>query len=674
MDVFKTKFLSEDWKVLVREDDQERWLDVKKLDGEVTVKYEGRWIPWDDLKQRNVVITKEEFVKSPIAWPPPKGYPSRINYSRKSICWLELLRHRAQASGRVLDIQHALTGRGEYRVPGTRYSVDGYVPPNAEHPRGVAYEFHGCLYHACPVCYKDRDAVLIPNSDQTASDFFTLTEHKEHRLREEGFKVVTIWEHEFDALLVADDDAKSSVDSLEVVDRLYPRDSLMGGRTNGCVLYKRATRNTNIKYVDFTSLYPFVNKTCRYPVGHPDIVTRDFADLTTYFGLAKVKVLPPRDHFLPVLGYRTGGKLTFPLCRTCVERQQQTPCVCNDTQRALTGTYCTPELLKAIEKGYKILNIYEIYHWNETTQYDSSTKTGGLFASYINMFLKIKQEASGRPAWVKTEADLERYIEMYEEREGIRLDPNKIEVNAGLRSLAKLLLNSFWGKFGQHMNLTKTQFIHDSQAHVLFGQMTNPTVHIVDFNIVDDENLMLSTKRTSEEMCAPGHTNVFLASFTTCWARLKLYELLDQLQSRVLHWDTDSVIYMTNEGKWEPPVGDYLGELTNELEEGDWITEFVCNGPKNYAYQTHRGKRVCKVKGFSLNYANSQILNLERMKDAMFNRDDTHLGVYHTHNPSQICREKIHSELYSQEELKEYSAVYTKRVVQPDLTTLPYGY
>lgn len=204
--------------------------------------------------------------------------------------------------------------------------------------------------------------------------------------------------------------------------------------------------------------------------------------------------------------------------------------------------------------------------------------------------------------------------------------------------------------------------------------MADPTVEIVDLNIVDDENLMLSTKRASEMMCPPGHTNVFLASFTTCWARLKLYELLDRLQRRVLYWDTDSVIYTTKQGQWEPPTGDYLGELTDELTPGDWITEFVCNGPKNYAYQTHQGKRVCKVKGFSLNYANSQILNLESMRDAMFNRDDPTAGTYHTVNTSKICREKVHSELYCQEELKQYSAVYTKRVVQSDLSTLPYGY
>lgn len=122
-----------------------------------------------------------------------------------------------------------------------------------------------------------------------------------------------------------------------------------------------------------------------------------------------------------------------------MEIQQQEPCKCSDVDRALTGTYCNPELLKAVEKGYKILKIYEIYHWKESAQYDSSSKSGGLFAPYINMFLKIKQEASGRPDWVRTEEDLARYIEMYEQKEGIRLDPDNIAYNPGLCSLAKLL-------------------------------------------------------------------------------------------------------------------------------------------------------------------------------------------------------------------------------------------
>jgi len=45
---------------------------------------------------------------------------------------------------------------------------------------------------------------------------------------------------------------------------------------------------------------------------------------------------------------------------------------------------------------------------------------------------------------VQTQEDRDRYIRDYEAREGIILDPNEIEKNEGLRSIAKLMLNSFW--------------------------------------------------------------------------------------------------------------------------------------------------------------------------------------------------------------------------------------
>ena len=44
-----------------------------------------------------------------------------------------------------------------------------------------------------------------------------------------------------------------------------------------------------------------------------------------------------------------------------------------------------------------------------------------------------------------------------------------------------------------------------------------------------------------------------------------------------------------------------LGEFTNELDDGDHITEFVAAGPKNYAYNTFKGKQCCKVRRFTLN-------------------------------------------------------------------------
>ena len=35
-------------------------------------------------------------------------------------------------------------------------------------------------------------------------------------------------------------------------------------------------------------------------------------------------------------------------------------------ERALQGTWCTPELQKAVDKGYKILNIDELWHFSHS--------------------------------------------------------------------------------------------------------------------------------------------------------------------------------------------------------------------------------------------------------------------------------------------------------------------
>ena len=89
-------------------------------------------------------------------------------------------------------------------------------------------------------------------------------------------------------------------------------------------------------------------------------------------------------------------------------------------------------------------------------------------------------------------------------------------------------------------------------------------------------------------------TNIFVAAFTTCHARLKLYEFLDVLQEQVLNYDTDSVVY-----KWRPDQPSiatcgFLGDMTDELD-GDVITEFVSGGAKNNGYTTREGKKVCKT-------------------------------------------------------------------------------
>jgi len=80
--------------------------------------------------------------------------------------------------------------------------------------------------------------------------------------------------------------------------------------------------------------------------------------LGLYFGLATVDILPPAGLFHPVLPMHCGQKLTFPLCCSCVQEEQAKPmlerthdCPHSDADRMLRGTWCTPELVKAVEKG-----------------------------------------------------------------------------------------------------------------------------------------------------------------------------------------------------------------------------------------------------------------------------------------------------------------------------------
>ena len=254
-------------------------------------------------------------------------------------------------------LQHA-RNKGEFRIPDTRYTVDGYYAATR-----TVYEFHGCYWHGCPRCHLQRQETHARLLDRTMEDAYRTTQAKVQSLRDRGYTVVEMWE-------------------------------------------------------------------C--------------------------------DWHHPVLPYRTGEKLTFPLCRTCVENQldrllhdKTWQCPHTDQQRALTGTWCTPELDKAVEQGYVVLKIHEVWHFPQSRQ--------GLFAEHVDTWLKIKEEASGWPAGCTTQESQAQHLHNYARREGIHLDYDQVQHNPGRRALAKMMLNSMWGKFGQRHNKTQVRELTERQ-------------------------------------------------------------------------------------------------------------------------------------------------------------------------------------------------------------------
>ena len=82
-------------------------------------------------------------------------------------------------------------------------------------------------------------------------------------------------------------------------------------------------------------------------------------------------------------------------------------------------------------------------------------------------------------------------------------------------------------------------------------------------------------------------------------------------------------------------AGECLGDVTSELKPCEYISEFVCGGPKNYAYQTRNTETgaeatVCKVRGITLKYSASQLVNFERLKQMILRGTETDIVTVHT--------------------------------------------
>ena len=302
------------------------------------------------------------------------------------------------------------------------------------------YLFSGCVVHG-HITHMSA-ATVGPFSEKTFGKLYKDTMSQIDYYKKKGYNVIHIWECEFDKMVKTDEKMRTHLESVDFEDPLECRDALFGGRTNAIKLSHKAENGEKIKYVDVCSLYPYVNKYGTYPVGSHEVITNPKGTIHDYFGVAKVKVIAPKKMYLPVLPYRYDGKLQFPLCHTCVVEQNKGECKHTDNERAMTGTWVTSELEVAIKEGYKIEKIYEVWHYKNKSQYDKEKKYGGIFSEYVNTFLKIKQECSGWPAWVKSEEDKDRFIDEYYKAGGVKLDKEKICHNPGLRALSKLSLNS----------------------------------------------------------------------------------------------------------------------------------------------------------------------------------------------------------------------------------------
>ena len=137
------------------------------------------------------------------------------------------------------------------------------------------------------------------------------------------------------------------------------------------------------------------------------------------------------------------------------------------------------------------------------------------------------------------------YILRYQEREGIRLDVSQMVKNPGRKAKAKLMLNRypfyvlffvlsfhpfsslffllgvFWGKFGERVNKPTTVMIKDP-SH-LFSLLSDAALDVSTLRLCTDDILETMYTSVHDNAVKGTKTNISVAPFTTCPARLKLY-------------------------------------------------------------------------------------------------------------------------------------------------------
>lgn len=274
----------------------------------------------------------------------------------------------------------------------------------------------------------------------------------------------------------------------------FVRLSYYGGRTE---VFKPVLENGF--HYDVNSLYPFVMKTCKFPIGYPVLLQGD--DALRRFniwqrravggGFIWCKVHIPEDTYIPVLPiHDLTGKLIFPT---------------GDLQ----GVWTFVELREALKAGASLIEVMEVVYFKEMDY---------IFKNYITYFEKIKTTSTGAK-----------------------------------RNFAKLCQNALYGKFGMK---------RQRMCYADLEEIDKVKESKLPYRVHKNEALGLEFIEHVAEATA-NYIQPHIAAYVTSYARILLYRGLIQQDKKgeVNYCDTDSIagtvampddmVHDSEYGKWK---------------------------------------------------------------------------------------------------------------------------
>lgn len=321
----------------------------------------------------------------------------------------------------------------------------------------------------------------------------------------------------------------------------FLRAAYNGGRTEVFKNY-----GENIFYYDVNSLYPYIMKNFKMPVGdsvfytdhdriEEKLIHNDELGLEG-IGFVECDIFVPDDLHIPVLPTVYRGKLCF-------------------LTGNIRGVWSHKELLKALEVGCEVNKYHQMLFFEKTTK---------IFQKFVETFEKLKNEDD--------------------------------DANSAKREYAKLILNSLYGKFGMRREFVTLFNVEDEDK--VIKKVGNEYSRI--YNPHYDKEMLLAITPAHAE-----YIRVHISAYITSMARLVLYEAMEVIMEaggNIYYCDTDSIVCdvelpaemvdLKEFGKWKR---EYAAFPENE---------FIAIAPKNYSIKFDENNVIKKQKGTPKKYLN----------------------------------------------------------------------
>lgn len=313
----------------------------------------------------------------------------------------------------------------------------------------------------------------------------------------------------------------------------------------------------NLYCYDVNSLYPYVMKNYPMPTGNPiyfegDILKHEHEEKP--YGFFEVIVETPKDLKIPLLQKRI--KI-------------------NNVIKTVTplgkwkGTYLSDEIYDSIKLGYKFKILRGFLFKQEV-----------IFNEFVDFFFEMK-----------------------------RTNPK----DSAYFIIAKLILNSLYGRLGMNPEQEKHIIINNSES---FYYNNNYTItDTISLNCGKELISYLDTNKEMDDNKGSMNISIPIASAVTAYARLYMFKFKNLKDTCIYYTDTDSIII--NKKLDDSLVGEEIGKMKLEY----FATKAVYLAPKVYYAITNTGT-ICKIKGF-----NSSILT-KMDKDKTLNFKDFEQLLY----------------------------------------------